>query len=188
MRDAEAEGAAHEGRAAFSGEEEDDVVARSFHETVLSGKLRQAVRRETDREGGGCLLSGDKCTKTGRPVADVLREKYPDMRVPPVENPTCVAFEVYEDVPKAVPLNFTEDNVTWVASKLSGASGALGVEAMELRNWLLRFRCASEEFRVVVARLSDWMANSFPPPRAFCIAPLGDIPSVCDRRTRGGRS
>ena len=67
-------------------------MARSFHETVLSGKLRQAVCRATNREGGGCLLLGDKCTKTGRPVADVLREKHPDMRVPPVENPICAAF------------------------------------------------------------------------------------------------
>ena len=71
--DAEAEGDAREGRAAFSGEEEDDTVARSFHETVLSGKLRQAVRRATDREGGGCLLPEEKFTKTGRPVAEVLR-------------------------------------------------------------------------------------------------------------------
>ena len=71
--DAEAEGAAQEGRAAFSGEDEDDAVAWSFHETVLSGKLRQAVRRATDREGGGCLLPEEKCTKTGRLVAEVLR-------------------------------------------------------------------------------------------------------------------
>ena len=63
--DAEAEGAAREGRAAFRSKEEDDAVVWSFHETVLSGKLRQAVRRATDREGGGCLLPGDKCTKTG---------------------------------------------------------------------------------------------------------------------------
>ena len=33
--DAEAEGAARKGRADFSGEEEDDAVARSFHETVI---------------------------------------------------------------------------------------------------------------------------------------------------------
>ena len=41
--DAEAEDAAKVGRAAFIGEEEEDAVARSFHETVLSGKLQQAV-------------------------------------------------------------------------------------------------------------------------------------------------
>ena len=39
---------------------------------------------------------------------------------------------------------------------------------MELRNWLLCFRCASEELRVVVARLVDWMANSSPPWAACC--------------------
>ena len=71
--DAEAEGAAREIRSNFTGEEEDDAVARSFHETVLPGKLRQAVRRSTDREGGGCLLPEDKCTKIGRLIAEVLR-------------------------------------------------------------------------------------------------------------------
>ena len=66
-------------------------------------------------------------------------------------------------MPETVPLDFTEDDVTWVASKLSGTAGALGEEAMELRNWLLCFGCASKEFRVVVARLSDWMSTPPPP-------------------------
>ena len=165
--DAEVEEAAREGRAAFIGEEEDDAVARGFHETVISGKLRQAVCQATDREGGGCLLPDDQCTKTGRPVAEVLREKHPDMRVPPVENPTCAAFKEYEDVPETVPLNSTEDEVTWVASKLSGAAGALIAEAMELHNWLLRFRCASKELIVVVASLADWMDNYSSPWAAY---------------------
>ena len=61
------------------------------------------------------------------------------------------------------PLDFTEDDVTWVASKLSGAAVALGAEVIELSNCLLCFGCASEELRVVVASLDDWMANSSPP-------------------------
>ena len=65
------------------------------------------------------------------------------MRVPPVENPTCAAFEDYGEVPDTVPLDFTEDDVTCVASKLSGTAVALGAEAIDLRNWLLRFGCAS---------------------------------------------
>ena len=138
-------------------------MARSFHETMLSGSsARPSVRQPTGR-GGGCLLPDDQCTKTGRPVAEVLWEKHPVMCVSPVENPTCAAFEKYEDVPETVPLDFTEDDVTWVASKLSSAACVLGAEAMELRNWLLRFGCASEELRVVVANLDDWMANSSPP-------------------------
>ena len=134
----------------------------------MSGNLRQAVHRATDREEVGCLLPDDQCTKTGRPVAEVLRENHPDMQVPPTENPTCAAFEEYEDVPETVPLDFTDDDVTWVASKIYGAAGALGAEAMELRNWLLRFICASEELRVVVVRLADWIANSSPPWAAYC--------------------
>ena len=80
--DAEAEGAAHKVRAAFSSEEEGGAVAQSFHETVLSGKLWQAVRWSTDWEEGVCILPEYLCTKTGRSVAEILREKHPNMRAP----------------------------------------------------------------------------------------------------------
>ena len=83
---------------------------------------------------------------------------------PPFRKPACAAFEVYEEVPKTVPLDFTEDDVTWVASKLSGAAGALGAEALELCNWLLHFGCMPEELIVIVSSLAYWMANPPPPP------------------------
>ena len=83
------------------------MVAQSYQDTVFSGKLRQAVRQATDRERGGYLLPDDQCTKTGRPVAGVLREKHPDMHVPPVENTRFAALKEYEEVPKTVPLDFT---------------------------------------------------------------------------------
>ena len=67
-----------------------------------------------------------------------------DMCVPPVENPVCEAFEDYGEVPETVPLDFSEDDVTWVASKLSGTAGLLGEEAIEIRSWLLRFGCVAE--------------------------------------------
>ena len=73
------------------------------------------------------------------------------MRVPPVEKFMCAYFEDYEDVPETVPLYFTEDDVTWVASKISGAAVSLGAETMALRNWLLRFGFASEKLRVFIA-------------------------------------
>ena len=80
-----------------------------------------------------------------------------------MENPMCAAFKEYGEVMETVPLNFTEDAITWVSSNLSGAAGTLGAEAIELRNWLLYFGCVSEELRVAVARLADWMDNSSPP-------------------------
>ena len=123
-------------------------MARSYHNTALSGKLLQAVRRATNREGGGCLLPDDQCTKTGRPVAEVLREKHPNIHVPPVENPVCTAFEECGEVPETVPLDFTEYDVMWVASNLSGTAGTLGAEAIELCSWIRLCRCLSEELTI----------------------------------------
>ena len=71
-------------------------------------------------------------------------------------------------MPETVPLDFTEDDVTWVASNLSDAVGVLGAKVIELSNWLLCFGCESEEIRAIVARMSDWMANSSPPWAAYC--------------------
>ena len=152
---------------------------------MLSGKLRQAVCKVTDREEGGGLLLDDQYTKTGRPFAEVLQEKHLDMWVSPVGKPTCAAFEEYEGVPETVPLDFTEYDVMWVASNLSGAAGTLGAEVIELRNWLLCFRCTSEELIVVVARLATWVANSSPPWAAYsalvacCLVALDKRPGVC---------
>ena len=84
-----------------------------------------------------------------------------------MENPTCTAFKKYEEVPETVPLDFTEDDITWIASKLSGTAGVLGSEVIELRNWILRFGCASEELRIFIARLEDWMDNSSPHCSAY---------------------
>ena len=70
---AKAEREAQEGRAASGGKEEDNAIGRNYHDMVLSGMLRQDVRRATNREGRECLLPDDQCTKTGRTVAEVLR-------------------------------------------------------------------------------------------------------------------
>ena len=57
-------------------------------------------------------------------------------------------------MPETVTFDFSEDDLTWVVSKLSGAAGALGSESVEMRNWPLCFGCACEEFRSVVADLA----------------------------------
>ena len=62
---------------------------------------------------------------------------------------------------ETAPLDFSEDDVMWIAYKLSGAAGAMGSEAIELINWLICFGCTAEGFIVVVADLADWMDNSY---------------------------
>ena len=85
------------------------------------------------------------------------------MRVPPVENLTCAAFKKYGEVTEKINLDFLEDDFTRVAFKLSGSTGVLEAEEIELRNWPLCFRCVLEESIVVIADLDNWMTNSSPP-------------------------
>ena len=54
-------------------------------------------------------------------------KKYPDTRIPQVGDPWCSAFDKCEEVPETLPFSFLEDNVTWMASNLLGASVSLGV-------------------------------------------------------------
>ena len=70
LGNAEAEGAAREGRAASGGEEEDKNIAKSYHDTVLYDKLRKVVCQATDREVGGCIILDEHYTNTGQPVAE----------------------------------------------------------------------------------------------------------------------
>ena len=54
-----------------------------------------------------------------------------------------------------LPLDFTEDDVY-------GTAGVLGAESIELRNWLVFLGYTSEDLRVVVTILDEWMSNSSP--------------------------
>ena len=102
--DTKAELASGKGRPVSGGElEEEEVVAPSYHDTVLSGKLQQAICQATDTEGGRCLLPDDLCKKTGRPGAEVIREKHTDMRVPPVKIPRAKPLSSMGRCPKLYP-------------------------------------------------------------------------------------
>ena len=46
-----------------------------------------------------------------------------------------------------------------MAPKISGAEEVLGAEALEINNWILRFGCASEELRIEVAGISDFLGK-----------------------------
>ena len=120
-----------------------DHTTTPFCKVILFSK---AVGKPTGRRG--CLLLGDLCTKTGRPVIEVLRENQLNLHVLPVEELMCAYFEEYEKIPETVTLDFSQDDVTWVASKISGAVGALGTESIGVINCLISFRCTLEELRI----------------------------------------
>ena len=139
---------------------------RAFNTRVTSGRLRSGVRALTNRGGGkGVLEPDDTCTKTGRPVLEILRSKHPKMRdpAPDLADPDRGSFEPHPSLPQPLPLEVTDEVVVKVASRLSGGAGPSGIDAVSLRNWLLRFGKESEALRISLAKFAEWMANGAPP-------------------------
>jgi hypothetical protein len=156
----------------------DDVIAevgarkgRRGEGAILSGSRRlgptpvccsrgDEPRGVTNRAGGGVLQPDDVCTKTGRPVLEVLRGKHPKMREPDLDDPQSKIFEAYPLVPQAV-------TVEKVDSHLSGAAGPSGTDAVDLSNWLLRHGAESQLLQNEMAYFANWLANNHPPWAAY---------------------
>ncbi len=77
---------------------DEELIAQKYNHMVLDGKLLAAVHFTTACFGCGVLLPQDACTKTGRPVIEVLQLQHPDTRIPHLEDPDCIAFEQYNEV------------------------------------------------------------------------------------------
>jgi hypothetical protein len=154
-------------KTATSGRPDEEARARAYNARVLSGRLRSACRILTRRDGGGVLDADGVCSKSGRPVLEVLQAKHPELRDPTELGRADGAFEPYAKTPAAVPADIGGDQVAEVAARLSGAAGPGGTDAVDLRNWLLRFGTASEGLRNELASWTSWLANSNPPWAAY---------------------
>ena len=145
----------------------EDTIVRAYNTRVLSGRLRSAVRNLTGRSGGGILHPDEPCTKSGKPVWQVLQDKHPPLRDPDMLQSIDSGFEPYPALPTAIPICVTPDDVEIISSRLSGAAGPGGTDAVELSNWLLRFGAESDSLRMEMANWTNWLANTQPPWAAY---------------------
>ncbi len=133
----------------------------------LDYKLRAAVSFVTDHGGGGVLLPQDLCTKTGRPMMEVLRLQHLDTRIPDLEDPHCIAFEHYNEVPVEILTDCTSKDLETLALQMSGSTGPSSFNTIMLRNCLLRYSRASGELRQELATWVEWLSNESPPWAAY---------------------
>ena len=89
------------------------------------------------------------------------------MRLPDITADNCKAFEPYDNTPCPIPLIITQDIVESVASRLSGAAGPCGVDAVDLQNWLLHFSPESAQLQREMALHAEWLSNT--PPMGWLI-------------------
>ena len=111
------------------------------------------VRYITEQDMGGVLQPGERCTKTGDQVVEVLREKHPEARAPTLSS----IYSYPNQPPELVPVEITDNTVTAVARRLSGGAGPGGKDSVSLQHWLLRFRAASGELRLIVINFKEWL-------------------------------
>ncbi len=68
----------------------------------------------------------------------------------------------YEEFLDVVPLNFSEEVVTWVVSKLTGSAGVAGSDVVQFRNWILCSGKSLEALQVEPVEWANWLANGSP--------------------------
>ena len=120
-------------------EESEGNRAQTYHSQVLRGKLQTAVRWITEREMGGVLQHGERCTDTGERVMEVLCTNPPEACPP-----TAASLDSYPDrPPEIVSVDITDDMVTAVVGRLSGGEGPGGADSISLQHWRIRFGEAS---------------------------------------------
>jgi hypothetical protein len=142
---------------------DEETSAWKYHSAVLDGRIRAAVRGLTSGDKDGVLGPDDACTKTGRPVRDVLAEKHPLLRTPNLADPNNLAFADYGKAPDIIPIDCPFGDVERVMRQLHGSTGCSGVDAEHLKNQLLKHGKASAELREELVEWALWMANTTPP-------------------------
>ena len=113
-----------------------------FSDLILQGRLREAVRFITDRQGGGIMDPSDDAVKPlGKTVLEVLIEKHPEQRIPIAED-----FMPCDSLPAMIQPTITNAHIEKSARKLSGSAGISGLDSFQLQRVLMRFGKQSESF------------------------------------------
>ena len=85
--------------------------------------------------------------KTGYPVLEVIQLNHPNAHTTSFAILDCYC----SPPPETVQLNLMVDIMTEVACRISGGGRSGGTDSENLQHWLLRFREASIDLKVVFA-------------------------------------
>ncbi len=144
-----------------------ELIVLKYNHMVLNGKLRAAVRFAITCDGGGVLLPQDACTKTGRPVIEVLQSQHSNMRIPNLGDSNCIAFVQYNEVPMVLPMDCTSKELEALALRMSGSAVPSSFDAVMMRNCLLWYGKASSKLRLEMADWVEWLNNESSPWAAY---------------------
>ncbi|CEM17616.1 unnamed protein product [Vitrella brassicaformis CCMP3155] len=102
-----------------------EATLRQFRRLIDKGKVRQAVRLLTEREGGGALDPNDlaEADPAGRTVREVLESKHPAQSDP---DPSCF---LDRPLPPLTQVEITANHIERAARATKGGAGPVGGES-----------------------------------------------------------
>ena len=129
-----------------------DTAGRKYDAMMKGGRMRSAVHIVSAQDLGRLYRPSDKCSKTGRPVIEILRDKHPKSVIPDTDH-----FDIYSDIitnecQTSMPIYCSEDEVAKGSNTLGGCTGPTGVDGLMLQGWVLRKDVPSEKFCEKIAR------------------------------------
>ena len=94
---------------------------------------------------------------------EVLHTKHPGACTP-----TAASLDSYPGRPPELTMVvINKDTVTVVTGRLSGGARPGGIESVYLQHWLLWFKAASGELRLIVRDFAVWLGNGRHPWVAY---------------------
>ena len=89
------------------------------------------------------------------------------MSIPDLTDLEFSSFNEYNQDPEVIPLEISEEDVQWVAYKLSGAAGPSLIDTLAFKICLLCFVLVLASVREEMAEWTYWLANYSPPWAAY---------------------
>ena len=145
---------------------DDDVIARTFRDVVLNGKVRDALRFLSRNTSGGVLkldeLIPDKAEEgetVMRSVREILEDKHPEAAAP---TPSTLLDNV--DTPEpANPILFDElsqETILQSALHTQGSAGPSSLDAQAWRRMCSSFKSASTDLCAALANVGKHIATT----------------------------
>ena len=130
---------------------------------VIEGKLRQAMRWVSNRDGRGVLHPDDVDSKSGKTVVEVLESKHPACMISKLGEEGWASFEKYDERLNSVLVDCDQEIVQRVADRMKGGAGPTSVDAQAMSHMLLKFGNNSQALREEMASWVERLGNDSPP-------------------------
>ena len=167
---------------------DDEIIAKTFRDIMLQGKVRSALNYLSRKTNGGVLQLDDLIPETSsngetlmRSARDILNDKHPKGKAPP---PSTLVDGITEPTNPILFDELNSDTIHQAAMRTQGAAGPSGLDAQAWRRMCSSFISASTSLCTALAGVGKRIATSLVHPEGLTafvacrLIPLNKCPGV----------